>query len=78
MSAVFERLPFPGSAWNEYKKNQTVHGIPMPAGLQESEKFPEPIFTPSTKADQGEHDENIHPDKGKSHCVCLEIPQQAE
>lgn len=53
-----------GSAWSEYKKSQTVHGIPMPAGLQESEKFPKPIFTPSTKADLGEHDENIHPDKG--------------
>jgi phosphoribosylaminoimidazole-succinocarboxamide synthase len=37
----------------------------MPAGLKESDKFPQPIFTPSTKADQGEHDENIHPDKGK-------------
>lgn len=38
----------------------------MPAGLKESDKFPKPIFTPSTKADQGEHDENIHPDKGES------------
>jgi phosphoribosylaminoimidazole-succinocarboxamide synthase len=37
----------------------------MPAGLVESEKLPTPIFTPSTKADQGEHDENIHPDKGE-------------
>jgi len=36
----------------------------MPAGLVESQKLPRPIFTPSTKADQGEHDENIHPDKG--------------
>lgn len=48
-----------GSAWNEYKKNGTVHGEPAPAGLQESQAFPEPIFTPSTKAEQGEHDENI-------------------
>lgn len=53
-----------GSAWSEYKKSQTVHSIPMPAGLVESQKLPKPIFTPSTKADQGEHDENIHPDKG--------------
>jgi len=37
----------------------------MPAGLVESQKLPQPIFTPSTKADQGEHDENIHPDKGE-------------
>jgi phosphoribosylaminoimidazole-succinocarboxamide synthase len=37
----------------------------MPAGLVESQKLPQPIFTPSTKADQGEHDENIHPDKGQ-------------
>ena len=54
-----------GSAWAEYKKSQTVHGISMPAGLVESQKLPKPIFTPSTKADQGEHDENIHPDKGE-------------
>ncbi|KAL1413623.1 hypothetical protein Q8F55_001398 [Vanrija albida] len=54
-----------GSAWSEYKKSQTVHGIPMPAGLVESQKLPTPIFTPSTKADLGEHDENIHPDKVK-------------
>jgi len=50
----------------------------MPAGLKESEKFPEPIFTPSTKADQGEHDENIHPDKGKFNHVCLEMHQTAK
>jgi len=57
-----------GSAWAEYKKTQTVHGIPMRAGLVESEKLPKPIFTPSTKAEQGEHDENIHPDKVKDIC----------
>lgn len=56
-----------GSAWSEYKKTQTVHSIPMPAGLVESQKLSKPIFTPSTKADQGEHDENIHPDKGGYH-----------
>lgn len=50
-----------GSAWKEYRKSGTVHGIAMPAGLQESQAFPEPIFTPSTKAEQGDHDENIHP-----------------
>jgi len=53
-----------GSAWSEYQKSQTVHGIPMPPGLVESQKLPEPIFTPSTKADQGAHDENISPNQG--------------
>jgi phosphoribosylaminoimidazole-succinocarboxamide synthase len=57
-----------GSAWSEYKKSQTVHGIAMPAGLVESQKLPKSIFTPSTKADLGEHDENIHPDKVKDIC----------
>lgn len=56
-----------GSAWKEYQKSGTVHGIPVPAGLKESEAFPNgPIYTPSTKAEQGEHDENIHPDQGMS------------
>ena len=54
-----------GSAWREYQRSGTVHGIAMPAGMQESQAFPEPLFTPSTKAEQGEHDENIHPDKGE-------------
>jgi phosphoribosylaminoimidazole-succinocarboxamide synthase len=52
-----------GSAWSEYKKSGTVHGIPMPSGLQESQKLEQPIWTPSTKAEQGEHDENISPEK---------------
>ena len=52
-----------GSAWSEYKKHGTVHGMPMPAGLQESQKLEKPIWTPSTKAEQGEHDENISRDK---------------
>lgn len=52
-----------GSAWSEYQKSGTVHGLPLPAGLKESEKLPTPLFTPSTKADQGEHDENISPDQ---------------
>lgn len=59
------RFPFPGSGWNEYKKSGTVHGIQLPEGLVESQKLPEPLFTPSTKADQGDHDENIHPSKGE-------------
>jgi phosphoribosylaminoimidazole-succinocarboxamide synthase len=47
-----------GSAWKEYKSTGKVSGIPLPAGLKESDAFPEPIFTPSTKATSG-HDENI-------------------
>ena len=47
-----------GSGWKEYKKSQTVCGLPLPAGLTESAELPEPIFTPSTKAEAG-HDENI-------------------
>jgi len=52
-----------GSAWAEYKKSRTVHGIPLPEGLLESEKFANPLFTPSTKAEQGAHDENISPER---------------
>jgi phosphoribosylaminoimidazole-succinocarboxamide synthase len=48
-----------GSAWKEYKSSGTVHGTPMPSGLRESEKLPEPVFTPSIKAELGAHDENI-------------------
>jgi len=47
-----------GSAWSSYKKDGTVCGIKLPGGLQESEQFPEPLFTPSTKAKSG-HDINI-------------------
>ena len=48
-----------GSGWAEYKKQGTVCGLKLNEGLIESEKLKEPIFTPSTKAEQGEHDENI-------------------
>ena len=47
-----------GSAWKEYREAQTMHGAPLPAGLLESARLPEPVFTPSTKATEG-HDENI-------------------
>jgi phosphoribosylaminoimidazole-succinocarboxamide synthase len=47
-----------GSAWKEYRADGTMHGTRLPAGLLESERLPEPVFTPSTKAEQG-HDENI-------------------
>jgi len=48
-----------GSGWKEYCRQGTVCGIELPAGLVESEKLPEPIFTPSTKAELGAHDENV-------------------
>ena len=48
-----------GSGWKEYKTSGTVCGIPLPAGLQEASRLPEPIFTPSSKAEMGTHDENI-------------------
>jgi phosphoribosylaminoimidazole-succinocarboxamide synthase len=48
-----------GSGWKEYQRNGTVCGIQLPAGLKEAAKLPQPIFTPSTKAAVGDHDENI-------------------
>jgi phosphoribosylaminoimidazole-succinocarboxamide synthase len=48
-----------GSGWKDYKKSGAVCGIQLPAGLQEAQKLPQPLFTPSTKAAVGEHDENI-------------------
>ena len=72
-----------GSGWASYKKDGTVCGIKLPEGLKESEKLPEPIYTPSTKADLGDHDENIsfeqsidhlekyYPGKGKEYAEKL-------
>ncbi|MDP3150897.1 MAG: phosphoribosylaminoimidazolesuccinocarboxamide synthase [Ignavibacteria bacterium] len=54
-----------GSGWNEYLKSNSVCGINLPQGLVESEKLLEPIFTPSTKAEIGDHDENISFEKAK-------------
>jgi len=48
-----------GSAWKEYQATGSVCGIPLPAGLRLADRLPEPLFTPSTKAPQGSHDENI-------------------
>ena len=48
-----------GSGWKSYQENGTVCGIKLPEGLQECDKLPEPIYTPSTKAEIGDHDENI-------------------
>jgi phosphoribosylaminoimidazole-succinocarboxamide synthase len=64
-----------GSGWKEYKKSQTVCGIQLPAGLTESAELPEPIFTPSTKAEAG-HDENISFDEAQK-IVGAELASQA-
>jgi phosphoribosylaminoimidazole-succinocarboxamide synthase len=54
-----------GSGWKDYKKTGAVCGIALPAGLQEAQKLPHPLFTPSTKAAVGEHDENISFEEAK-------------
>lgn len=56
-----------GSGWASYQKNGTVCGIRLPEGLQESDKLPEPIYTPSTKAELGDHDENISFEQSVDH-----------
>src|SRR5206468_12008332 len=65
-----------GSAWKEYRSSGTMHGVPLPKGLQESEQLPEPVFTPSTKADTG-HDENISIDQAAD-IVGADVVKQAE
>jgi phosphoribosylaminoimidazole-succinocarboxamide synthase len=52
-----------GSGWKEYRQSGSVCGIALPEGLRESDRLPEPIFTPATKAEVGEHDENIDFDR---------------
>ncbi len=52
-----------GSGWKEYQQSQSVCGVKLPAGLKQCEKLPEPVFTPATKAEIGEHDENIDFDR---------------
>lgn len=60
-----------GSAWKEYAEKATVHGMTdIKQGLVESSKFPEPLFTPSTKAEIGDHDENISPEQSMSIRQC--------
>ncbi|KAF7533628.1 hypothetical protein G7054_g6933 [Neopestalotiopsis clavispora] len=59
-----------GSSFKEYQKSQTVHGIKLPAGLRECDAIPGgPIYTPSTKAPLGQHDENISPQQAKEYLV---------
>jgi phosphoribosylaminoimidazole-succinocarboxamide synthase len=64
-----------GSAWAEYQRTQSMHGQPLPAGLRQSERLPEPVFTPSTKATAG-HDENISFDAAVS-LVGAELADEA-
>ena len=52
-----------GSGWKDYQATGAVCGIALPAGLQESDQLPEPIFTPATKAELGDHDENVDFDR---------------
>ena len=52
-----------GSGWKDYQRSGEICGIALPEGLQESEQLPEPIFTPATKADVGDHDENVDFDR---------------
>ena len=54
-----------GSGWSEYRKSGTMNGIAMPAGLVEGQKLPEPLWTPSTKAEVGGKDENVSPEKAR-------------
>jgi phosphoribosylaminoimidazole-succinocarboxamide synthase len=49
-----------GSGWQEYQQSQSVCGVPLPAGLRNASRLPQPIFTPATKAEMGDHDENIN------------------
>jgi len=64
-----------GSAWKEYQRSGTMHGEALPEGMQESERLPEPVFTPSTKAEDGLHDENISFDEAAD-LVGLELADQ--
>src|SRR5436190_4161692 len=52
-----------GSGWREYRESGSVCGVELPTGLRESERLPEPIFTPATKAEIGDHDENVDFDR---------------
>ncbi len=65
-----------GSAWKEYAGSGTVHGMAVPAGLQQSDRLPEPLFTPSTKAAVGDHDENISFDRAAG-LVGADVADQA-
>ena len=65
-----------GSAWKEYQASGMMNGVPLPPGMQESQQLPQPVFTPSTKADIGDHDVNI---TYEDSCVIVgkEVAEQA-
>ncbi len=65
-----------GSAWKEYRREGTIHGMAVPEGLVEADRLPEPMFTPSTKAAVGDHDENIDFDRAVE-LVGGELAEQA-
>ncbi len=65
-----------GSAWKEYERSGTMHGQPLPAGLRQSERLPEPVFTPSTKAEVGDHDQNISFDRA-AELVGVDVAEEA-
>ncbi|HRM68858.1 MAG TPA: phosphoribosylaminoimidazolesuccinocarboxamide synthase, partial [Thauera phenylacetica] len=60
-----------GSGWKDYQATGAICGIALPAGLQQAAKLPAPIFTPSSKADMGEHDENISFEQAQARCEAL-------
>jgi phosphoribosylaminoimidazole-succinocarboxamide synthase len=60
-----------GSGWKDYRATGSVCGVPLPAGLRESDRFPEPIFTPATKEDGGAHDVNISFDEVVDHLAAV-------
>jgi phosphoribosylaminoimidazole-succinocarboxamide synthase len=65
-----------GSGWTEYQKSGSICGQPLPAGLQEADRLPEPILTPTTKAPHGQHDENITK-KQLAHMLGVEVASKA-
>ncbi|MHB1291342.1 MAG: phosphoribosylaminoimidazolesuccinocarboxamide synthase [Sulfuricella sp.] len=76
-----------GSGWKEYQKSRSVCSIPLPEGLREADRLPEPLFTPSTKAEAGAHDENISYEQAEEllgkelaaqvHDVCITLYKEA-
>ncbi len=65
-----------GSGWKDYQATGSLCGIKLPAGLQQAEQLPEPIFTPSTKAAVGDHDENIEFRRASSAAVGADLAEQ--
>jgi len=65
-----------GSAWKEYERSGAMHGVPLPTGLRQSERLADPVFTPSTKAEVGDHDENISFERAVG-LVGVEVAEEA-